>query len=95
VIQNGDANLCQEHQERAIENRAENSLAESGKRMTVTDWDESVLGTLIDSEYTPSLYKELKQNLEPAYSVNEKSFSTASTMQTESSSIRATFTSLF
>eukprot|EP00978_Attheya_sp_CCMP212_P026469 scaffold87164_cov56-Attheya_sp.AAC.2 len=78
VIQNEDANPCQAHQERAIENKAENSFAESGKRMTVTDWDESVSGSLTDSEYTPSLYNELKQNLEVEYSVNEKSVSTGS-----------------
>jgi hypothetical protein len=97
VIQNKDANLCQEHQKRAIENKAENSLAKSGKRTTVieydspkreatgkiTDWDESVSRALTDAEYIPSVYKELKQKLEAEYSVNEKSVSTAS-MQTES-----------
>jgi hypothetical protein len=97
AIQNKDANMCQEHQMRAIENKAENGLEESGKRMTVieydrptrvitgkiTDWDESASRALTDSEYIPSVYKELKHKIEAEYAVvNEKIVSTAS-MRTE------------
>jgi hypothetical protein len=101
VIQNQDTSLFQQHIERTIENKCENGPEASGKRMTVieygspkreatgrlTDWDESVSRSLTDSEYIPSVYKELTQKVEAGYSFNEKSISTVGSRERESLSV--------